>query len=204
MEASPFRDLIRRVRAGEEQAAVELLRRYEPAIRRTVRARLRHSQLRRLLDSMDLSQAVLGSFFVYVALGRYDLERPEDLLQLLTSMAHHKLTDEARRQRAGKNLEKFSPVSTAGIRRLSRMSTRNGTRPKAGRRAFLTLLLLKFATGKSCFAYRTFLSQNGNRSNANPLSEELSEISGQTGHKTAEVLVPGSRSVFPVPSSVQA
>src|SRR5207245_7587588 len=83
MEASPFRDLIRRVRAGEEQAAVELLRRYEPAIRRTVRARLRHSQLRRLLDSMDLSQAVLGSFFVYVALGRYDLERPEDLLQLL-------------------------------------------------------------------------------------------------------------------------
>src|SRR5262249_37216831 len=101
-EDSPFRDLIRRVRAGDEQAAVELLHRYEPAIRRTVRARLRDSQLRRLLDSLDLSQAVLASFFVNVALGRYELERPEDLLQLLTSMAHHKLTDEARKHQAGR------------------------------------------------------------------------------------------------------
>lgn len=118
MEASPFRDLIRRVRAGEEQAARELLRRYEPAIRRTVRARLRHSQLRRLLDSMDLSQAVLGSFFVNVALGRYDLERPEDLLQLLTSMAHHKLTDEARKQQAGRRDYRrvaATPVEEQGV-----------------------------------------------------------------------------------------
>jgi len=101
-QESPFRDLIRRVRAGEEEAAGELLRRYEPTIRRTVRARLRDSGLRRLLDSMDLSQAVLGSFFVNAALGRYELERPEDLLQLLTSMAHHKLTDEGRRHQAGR------------------------------------------------------------------------------------------------------
>jgi hypothetical protein len=40
--------------AGEEEAAAELLRRYEPAIRRTVRARLRESRLRRLLDSMGM------------------------------------------------------------------------------------------------------------------------------------------------------
>jgi RNA polymerase sigma-70 factor (ECF subfamily) len=101
-QESPFRDLLRRVRAGDEQAAVELLRRYEPAIRRTVRARLRDSQLRRVLDSMDISQAVLTSFFVNVALARYELERPEDLLQLLTSMAHHKVTDEGRKHRAGR------------------------------------------------------------------------------------------------------
>src|SRR6516165_5304435 len=94
---SPFRDLLRRVRAGDEQAAVELLRRYEPAIRRTVRQRLRDSQLRRVLDSMHISQAVLASFFVNVALSRYALERPADLLQLLTSMAHPKLTAEARK-----------------------------------------------------------------------------------------------------------
>jgi RNA polymerase sigma-70 factor (ECF subfamily) len=99
-EKSSFCDLLCRVRAGEEAAAVELLRRYEPAIRRTVRARLRDSRLRRLLDSMDIAQSVLTSFFVNVALGRYELERPEDLLQLLTSMAHHKLTDAARQQRA--------------------------------------------------------------------------------------------------------
>src|SRR5260370_8875880 len=101
-EDSRFRDLIRRVRAGEGQAAGELLQRYEPAMRRTVRARLRDSQLRRVLDSMDISQAVLTSFFVNVALGRYELASPEDLLQLLTSMAHHKLTDEGRKQQAGR------------------------------------------------------------------------------------------------------
>ena len=101
-EDSRFRDLIRRVRAGEEQAAVELLQRYEPAIRRTVRARLRDSQLRRVLDSMDISQAVLTSFFVNVALGRYELASPQDLLQLLASMAHHKLTDEKRKHEASR------------------------------------------------------------------------------------------------------
>ena len=40
-EESTFRDLVLRARAGEEQAAEELLRRYEPAIRRTARARTR-------------------------------------------------------------------------------------------------------------------------------------------------------------------
>jgi RNA polymerase sigma-70 factor (ECF subfamily) len=99
---SSFRELIGRVRAGDEQAAEELLRRYEPAIRRTIRARLRDSRLRRFLDSMDISQAVLGSFFVNVSLGRYELERPADLLQLLTSMAHHKLTNEVHKQQAAR------------------------------------------------------------------------------------------------------
>jgi RNA polymerase sigma-70 factor (ECF subfamily) len=101
-EDSTFRDLIRRVRAGDEQAAEELLQRYEPAIRRTVRARLRDSRLRRLLDSMDICQSVLGSFFVNAALGRYDLDRPEHLLQLLTSMAHHKLTNAVHKQQAAR------------------------------------------------------------------------------------------------------
>lgn len=99
---SPFHDLICRVRTGDQQAAEELVLRYEPAIRRTIRARLRDARLRRLLDSTDVCQSVLGSFFVRAALGRYELARPEDLLQLLTSMAHHKLTNEVHRQRAAR------------------------------------------------------------------------------------------------------
>ena len=35
-----FHDLIRRVRAGNEEAATEIVQRYEPAIRRAVRIRL--------------------------------------------------------------------------------------------------------------------------------------------------------------------
>jgi RNA polymerase sigma-70 factor (ECF subfamily) len=98
-EAS-FRDLILRVRAGDEAAAAELVRRYEPAIRRTVRVRLRDPRLGRVLDSLDICQSVLASFFVRAALGQYELDRPEQLLKLLTVMARHKLANQAHRERA--------------------------------------------------------------------------------------------------------
>ena len=69
-----FRDLIGRVRHGDEQAAAELVRRYEPAIRRAVRFRLTDPRLRRTCDSMDVCQSVLLSFFVRAASGQYDLD----------------------------------------------------------------------------------------------------------------------------------
>ena len=91
-------DLIRRVRAGDQDAASELVKRYEPAIRRAVRFRLADSRLGALLDSMDICQSVLGSFFIRVATGQYKLETPEQLLKLLTAMARNKLISQARKQ----------------------------------------------------------------------------------------------------------
>jgi RNA polymerase sigma-70 factor (ECF subfamily) len=99
-EGTSFRELIRRVRAGDETAAVEVVRRYEPAIRRTIRVHLRDPRLGRLFDSMDVCQSVLASFFVRTALGQYELDRPEQLLKLLTVMARHKLVNLAEQQRA--------------------------------------------------------------------------------------------------------
>jgi RNA polymerase sigma-70 factor (ECF subfamily) len=99
-EAAPFDELIRRVRAGDEQAASELVRGYEPAIRRAARVRLNDPRLRRLLDSQDICQSVWKSFFVRAALGQYQLGQPEDLLKLLTTMAYHKVTDQAHQQQA--------------------------------------------------------------------------------------------------------
>jgi RNA polymerase sigma-70 factor (ECF subfamily) len=43
-------ELIRRVRGGDEHAARELVQRWEPAIRRAVRFRLRDQRLRRLIE----------------------------------------------------------------------------------------------------------------------------------------------------------
>jgi RNA polymerase sigma-70 factor (ECF subfamily) len=96
-----FADLIRRVRGGDEAAAAEVVRLYEPAIRRSVRPRL-DPRLRRTYDSTDLSQAVLCSFFLRAAAGQYQLETPEQLLKLLASMARHKLAKAGRRQRAAR------------------------------------------------------------------------------------------------------
>src|SRR5947209_16626529 len=100
MSDDTFIHLITRVRGGDEQAATDLVRRYEPEIRREVRFLLRDPFLRRSFDSMDVCQSVLGSFFLRAALGEYDLNRPEDLIRLLISMTRNKVVDATRRQRA--------------------------------------------------------------------------------------------------------
>ena len=78
-----FMNFLDRVRAGDQRAAEELVRMYEPEIRREVRLRMRDPRLRRDFDSVDICQSVLGSFFVRASLGQYDLQKPEDLIKLL-------------------------------------------------------------------------------------------------------------------------
>jgi RNA polymerase sigma-70 factor (ECF subfamily) len=97
-----FRDLIGRVRSGDEHAAAELVRRYEPAIRRAARIRLRDPRLGRLFDSMDICQSVLASFFVRAAMGQYELETSEQLLGLLVRMTRNKVANQANALRAGR------------------------------------------------------------------------------------------------------
>ncbi len=95
-EETSFEELICRVRAGDGHAADELVRRYEPAIRRVARIRLADARLQRLFDSMDICQSVFGSFFVRTALGQYDLQTPEQLLNLLVDMSRKKVIDQVR------------------------------------------------------------------------------------------------------------
>jgi RNA polymerase sigma-70 factor (ECF subfamily) len=97
-EAPTFEELIRRVRAGDQEAAAELVRRYEPAIRRAVRYRLADARLGNLFESMDICQSVLKSFFARAASGQFSLETPEQVLKLLTTMARNKLASQARKQ----------------------------------------------------------------------------------------------------------
>jgi RNA polymerase sigma-70 factor (ECF subfamily) len=99
-EHEVFADLLQRVRDGDGRAATELVERYESEIRLEIRSslRLRDPRLRRVFDSMDVCQSVLASFFARVAAGRFDLERPEQLLALLVSMARHKLSEKVRYQ----------------------------------------------------------------------------------------------------------
>jgi RNA polymerase sigma factor (sigma-70 family) len=95
-----FLDFIARIRAGDAGAAAELVRRYEAAIRLEVRMRLADPRLHRVLDSMDVCQSVLASFFVRAAAGQYDLQEPQQLLKLLVAMAKNKVAFQARRHRA--------------------------------------------------------------------------------------------------------
>lgn len=95
-ETASFTDFIQRIRAGDDQAAEELVRRYEPLIRREIRLRTEDDRLNRAFDSMDVCQSVLASFFVRAATGEYDLEEPQHLVRLLVTMARNKLASKAR------------------------------------------------------------------------------------------------------------
>jgi RNA polymerase sigma-70 factor (ECF subfamily) len=97
-EEDTFRDLIRRVRSGDQRAATDLVRQYENEIRRAVRVRLTDPGMCRVLDSMDICQSVMANFFVRARGGQFDLERPDQLLRLLVTMARNKLLDQVRKQ----------------------------------------------------------------------------------------------------------
>src|SRR5262245_40661103 len=88
---------MRRVRQGDGDAAAELVRLYEPEIRRAIRIRLNNNRLGRRVDSMDIWQSVIGNFFVRAAAGQFDLDNPAQLLKLLKRMAQNKLTDKSRK-----------------------------------------------------------------------------------------------------------
>jgi RNA polymerase sigma-70 factor (ECF subfamily) len=113
-DQNAFSDLVRRLRAGEAAAAEQLVHQYEPVIRLEIRSRLSDRRLRRAFDSMDVCQAVLGSFFVRAAAGQYDLERPENLLHLLKGMARRKLSHLVRQERAAcRDVRRREPVEHA-------------------------------------------------------------------------------------------
>ncbi|MCR9198015.1 MAG: sigma-70 family RNA polymerase sigma factor [Planctomycetaceae bacterium] len=102
-----FAQLIARTKTGDQDAAASLIAEYEPEIRRAARLRLTDPDMRRLVDSMDIAQSVFGRFFRQVNEGETQLERPEQLLALLTRITRNRIIDEHRRQtaqkRGGKN-----------------------------------------------------------------------------------------------------
>lgn len=95
-----FQQLIHRVRAGEPQAAAELVRAYEPEVRRALRVWLTAPGLRRVLDSVDICQSVLANFFVRAAAGQFELQEPAQLIRLLITMARNRLRDHVRKLHA--------------------------------------------------------------------------------------------------------
>jgi DNA-directed RNA polymerase specialized sigma24 family protein len=101
-EEMSFRDLLRRVRAGDPEATREVALYYEPHIRRAANRPLNDLHLRNLLDSMDICQAVLAEFFVRAADGQFELTEPDELLRLFVTMARNQVLDESRHHKAGR------------------------------------------------------------------------------------------------------
>lgn len=93
-----FDELIQRVGVGDDQAAAQLVRDFEPIVRRVLRARLRSADSRREFESMDICQSVMANFFVRAAAGQFDLKEPDDLIKLLLTMTRNKVAEKMRGQ----------------------------------------------------------------------------------------------------------
>jgi len=113
--ATGFQALLDRVRAGDTAAAAEIVRTYQPALMRVIRVRLADPRLRKGHGESDIFQSVMGSFFVRVALGQYDLKEPADLAKLLAIMARNKVAEKARRRDAARDGEDVDAEDAAPI-----------------------------------------------------------------------------------------
>jgi len=100
--ADDIATFLERVRAGDEQAARELLTRYEAEVRLVVRRQLPRL-LRSRFDSLDFLQSVWGSFFRKVRSGPTEFEDSRHLVAFLARAAKNKVIDEYRRAASRKN-----------------------------------------------------------------------------------------------------
>jgi RNA polymerase sigma factor (sigma-70 family) len=98
---TPDDSLVARWRAGDQQAAADLFRRYAERLIALARSRL-SSRMAQRIDPEDVVQSAYRSFFADSRDDRYDIERGGDLWQLLVTITLHKLHHHVTRESAQK------------------------------------------------------------------------------------------------------
>jgi RNA polymerase sigma-70 factor (ECF subfamily) len=112
-ESRDVRDLLARIQKGDEEAARELLCRYESKVRMVVRRQLPRL-LRSRFDSLDFLQSVWGSFFHRIRTSSNDLEEEPNLIAFLAWAARNKVIDEYRRASTQRqDIHRESPLHNA-------------------------------------------------------------------------------------------
>ncbi len=105
--ASDLAACLRAIQSGDETAAIRFVSAFEPEVRRFVRVRLTDPGLRRLMDSVDIVQSVMGRFFLHLQADRLQIEHPLQLLKLLLTMARNTLIDHSRYAAVRRTVEGF-------------------------------------------------------------------------------------------------
>ncbi len=101
-----------RIRSGDEDAARDLLKRYEAEVRLVVRRQLPRL-LRSRFDSIDFLQSVWADFFQKVRSGQSGFEDERHLVGFLARAAKNKVIDQYRRAASQKqNVYREEPIWT--------------------------------------------------------------------------------------------
>ena len=115
-DGSDIPAFLARIQAGDEEAARELLTRYEAEVRLVVRRQLPRL-LRSRFDSLDFLQSVWGSFFRRVRSGPAEFEDSRHLVAFLARAAKNKVIDEYRRAASRKqDMHREEPLWADGTR----------------------------------------------------------------------------------------
>jgi RNA polymerase sigma factor (sigma-70 family) len=93
-----FEKFLAAVRSGDRRTATDLVRQYEPYIRRVIHVRLADRRVRHVVESMDICQSVMADFFATAEPDRFKFETPDDVRRLLVTMALNKLRNWARHE----------------------------------------------------------------------------------------------------------
>ena len=101
-DESGIADFLKRIQAGDEGAARELLQRFEAEVRLVVRRQLPRL-LRSRFDSLDFLQSVWGSFFRRMRTSPTEFEDSRHLVAFLARAAKNKVIDEYRRAASRKH-----------------------------------------------------------------------------------------------------
>ena len=115
-----FRRLAAGLSRGDEEAVRECVAYFEPQIRRAARVRLRDPRVRRFIDTVDVTQSVFRRFLTRCRHDPFTFERPEQVLALLLTMAHHRVTDWARRNQLEQKALSHHGDRYRGLDRVSR------------------------------------------------------------------------------------
>lgn len=114
-----LRQFLERIRAGDEDAARELLTRYEAEVRLVVRRQLPRL-LRSRFDSIDFLQSVWGDFFQRMrseGVSQAEFEDSRHLVAFLARAAKNKVIDEYRRAASQKqDMHREEPLWVDGDR----------------------------------------------------------------------------------------
>jgi RNA polymerase sigma-70 factor (ECF subfamily) len=94
-------ELLARWRAGDQQAATELVDRFTERLLALVRGQM-SEKLARRIDAEDVLQSAYRTFFAGARDDRYVLRRPGDLWRLLSAIAVHKVQHQVEHHTAEK------------------------------------------------------------------------------------------------------
>lgn len=103
--------LLERVRRGDRDAAAELIRQYEPVIRRRIRGRL-GAEMRRVVDSMDIVSTVARRLDRCVREGRVEASNDAQLWCLLRQITDNAFKEKGRAFQRMRRFEKNLAAST--------------------------------------------------------------------------------------------